>query len=97
MSHKRYSRQEDKMIADLLPKIGYAGLLEKMPHRTHFGIQSRAKVLRERGQMVGMAANDSPIGKPRQQPKAKHTRKKSRTFGMSRHDRYMAGESVGCV
>lgn len=97
MSHKRYTRQEDKVIAEYLPKVGYEGVMQMLPGRTKWAIQSRAKVLRERGQMTGMAANDCPVGKPRQKAEPKFRRRPSPTAGMSRHERYMAGESVRCV
>ena len=95
---KPYSKKEDGIIMDKLPLIGYDGVLEMLPGRTRDGISSRAKVLRERGLMTGVAVSFSPVGKPTGKNKPRGWNKALRlSRGGTRHDRYMAGESVGCV
>jgi len=59
MSHRPYTKREDSLIAEYLPKIGYAGLLKMLPHRTQYGLADRVKVLRLRGAVIGIAYVES--------------------------------------
>lgn len=57
--HPKYTKREDALIVEYLPKIGYPGLLKMMPNRSHCGLVDRVKTLRSRGVVIGPAYIES--------------------------------------
>lgn len=53
--HQKYTKREDALIVEYLPRIGYEGLKKMLPHRTHDGLTDRVKTLRSRGVVIGKA------------------------------------------
>jgi hypothetical protein len=78
--------------------VGYSGLLKLLPHREYYWLRNRVKIMRSKGLMPKAEHIGRPIKPVKKEPARREvsTVDRPRPPGF-RHDRYMAGESVGCV